>query len=285
MKKNIINFVLKIIGRKRLIFWIAKDANTREVQSFNQTANTFSFVQDKNLQLSVLSNLIKSKSEFSKQYLSHYLKNGNDYLSQLGQDCLVDTIFKAKTEGFFIEIGVGNGKELSNTYFFEKNRDWNGLLCEPAKQFNEAIKSQRTVTLINKAVYTESNKVFEFSESIDGEFSSISEHLSENISNNQNTVKYNVETISFNDLCAQYTNGEPIDYLSVDTEGSEYEILSAIDFEKYDIGCISVEHNYEEIKRSKINALLVKNNFVEIVSDVFMWDSIYVNKRIVKEFL
>ena len=53
-----------------------------------------------------------------------------------------------------------------------------------------------------------------------------------------------------------------IDYLSLDTEGSEYEILKALDFDKYTIGLIDVEHNFVEPRRSQIKELLISKGYV-----------------------
>lgn len=285
MKKYLIEAIIKLLGRQRLIFWLANDATAKEVHSFNDVANTFESAGQKKLQLQILANLIKSNNKIVNSYLINFLKNGNEYISQLGQDCLVDTILNNKTDGFFIEIGVGNGKELSNSYFFEKFRNWNGILCEPAKQFQDSIQRERKGLLIDKAVYSVSDKSFEFSESDLGEFSSMTEHLSDFVNTNHTINKYMVETISFNDLCEKYSTKKNIDYLSIDTEGSEYEILSTIDFTKYEITCLSIEHNYDEAKYKLINSLLIKNNFVEVFGGLLMWDTFYINKKILNHIV
>ena len=49
----------------------------------------------------------------------------------------------------------------------------------------------------------------------------------------ENGAKYKVETISLNDMLELHNAPLIIDYLSIDTEGSEYEILSCLDFELY----------------------------------------------------
>lgn len=278
--KHLTQFILKILGRQRLIFWLAKEATVKEVHSFNDIANTFNEAEQKHLQLQILSNLMKSKSKTAKPFLFNFLENGNKYFSQLGQDCLVDTISNNKQNGFYIEIGVGNGKELSNTYFFEKFRNWDGILCEPAKQFQAVIKKNRSGLLIDKAIYNKTGSKFEFSESDNGEFSSISKHLSDDVVFNQNINKYFVETLTFNDLYLSLNKTLIIDYLSVDTEGSEYEILETIDFNLIQINCISVEHNYDLEKYLKISTLLKKNNFEEICKDLLMWDALFVNKKV-----
>ena len=52
-----------------------------------------------------------------------------------------------------------------------------------------------------------------------------------------------------------------IHYVSIDTEGSEFEILKALPFSEYTVGAFSVEHNFEEPKRQQIRALLEANGY------------------------
>ena len=85
--------------------------------------------------------------------------------------------------------------------------------------------------------------------------------------------QYYVETISLNELLE--TSGAPtnIDYLSIDTEGSEFQILSAFDFERYRIKIITCEHNYTD-SRDKIFTLLTSKGYVrkfEVFSQVDDW--------------
>ncbi len=56
----------------------------------------------------------------------------NNSKSQVGQDKILDEqIFKYKKNGVFVEVGALDGFGASNTYFFEKERNWSGLLIEP----------------------------------------------------------------------------------------------------------------------------------------------------------
>ena len=66
------------------------------------------------------------------------------------------------------------------------------------------------------------------------------------------------------DLLEKYNAPSFIEYMSIDTEGSEYEILSVFNFDKYKFGLIHVEHNYEEPKRQLIKELLLKNGYTYI---------------------
>ena len=85
--------------------------------------------------------------------------------------------------------------------------------------------------------------------------------------------EYKVETISLNDLLDLYDAPKVIDYLSIDTEGSEFEILDNFDFEKYQIRIITVEHAFT-IYRDKIYDLLLTKGYdrkLESVSDFDDW--------------
>ena len=272
---------LKLGDRKRLLFWMAQTATIEEIYFYNLSAGTFNVLEEQRWKALVLTNVTKSKLSISASYYRNFISHGADFQSQLGQDCLVDTILRHKTNGVYIEIGVGNGKELSNTYFFEKVRNWQGLLCEPAKQFHDPIRKGRNGILIDKAVYNKSGEVLKFSESVDnGELSGLVGFGTVDDSVESNNRSYEVTTVTFNDICNEFIPGRVIDYLSVDTEGSEFEILSSIDFTKHSISCITVEHNYDSKKIDKIRSLLEKNNFSEYAAGVFKWDAVFVNKNI-----
>ena len=79
-------------------------------------------------------------------------------------------------------------------------------------------------------------------------------------------------------MLSKYDAPKKIDYLSIDTEGTELEILSAFDFSKYTIRIITCEHNYTSA-RGKINKLLIKKGYVRMYQDLSMFDDWYVLKK------
>ena len=86
---------------------------------------------------------------------------------------------------------------------------------------------------------------------------------------------YSVTTISLNDLVKRYNAPRQIDYLSIDTEGSEFDILSTFDFSKYKCKVITCEHNYT-YARTKIYDLLSSNGYKRKLENLSAVDDWYV---------
>jgi hypothetical protein len=90
--------------------------------------------------------------------------------------------------------------------------------------------------------------------------------------------QYDVQTISLEDLLKKYSAPKKIDCLSIDTEGSEYEILKDFNFSEYMIGVITCEHNFGE-NREKIKNLLELNGFLRVNEELNQFDDWYVNSQ------
>ena len=93
-----------------------------------------------------------------------------------------------------------------------------------------------------------------------------------------------VETISLNDVIHKYFNSVAPSYISIDTEGSEYEILRFFNFKKFRPIVFTVEHNFTEIE-SKIDSLMFKNDYVRIFKEFTAFDAWYISKEVNYNFL
>ena len=76
-------------------------------------------------------------------------------------------------------------------------------------------------------------------------------------------------------MLEKYNAPSLIDYLSIDTEGNEFDILLSHDFSKYNFSVITVEHNYTE-QREKIHKLLSKNGYLRKYKELSMQDDWYI---------
>lgn len=225
---------------------------------------------------------------FKVKYLDFILKILDDdviYHSQLGQDLFVLETLNQKKNGFFIEIGAGNGKHLSNTYLLEKEYNWDGILVEPNKSSFKACTNLRHCRVINKLILNSEVATVLFHEKRIGEFS-----FSEGYGNkNSNDVidSYEIESIKFEEIFRDFSIIPDIDFLSIDTEGSEVEILSSINFSKYRPNIICIEHNYVKSNRVYIKNFLKSKGYIIVYSGISLWDSWFVrepNVRIKRTF-
>lgn len=81
-------------------------------------------------------------------------------------------------------------------------------------------------------------------------------------------------------MLIEYNSPNIIDYLSIDTEGSEYEILKDFNFTKYTFKIITVEHNFTE-NRSKIKNLLESKGYVRVFERFSKWDDWYISETLI----
>jgi FkbM family methyltransferase len=197
--------------------------------------------------------------------------------SQLRQDLFVLLELDYKKEGYFVEFGATDGINLSNSYLLEKEFLWKGILAEPAVTWQEKLRENRPNADIEvMCVWEASNHTLLFNETNTAELSTVDVYSDRDLHSKKRKSgnRYQVQTISLNDLLEKYNAPTNIDYLSIDTEGSEFEILNALDFDKYSFRVITCEHNYSP-QRERIYDLLVKNGYKRKFENLSGFDDWY----------
>ena len=203
--------------------------------------------------------------------------------SQLSQDLFVSYFTELKKDGFFVEFGATDGITLSNTFIFEKYCNWNGILAEPLSTWHDNLFKNRKCIIDKRCVFSKSNLKKNFVNTYEmPELSGLENEL--HIADfNAEAIKkkeiVTVDTVTLEDLLKEHKAPEKIDYLSIDTEGSEYLILENFNFKLYEISIITIEHNFIDDLRNKIKSLLEKNNFVRVFEKISRMDDWYVNKN------
>ena len=233
--------------------------------------------------------LIEDNVELLKKFINSF-ENIEQINSQLYQDVFASFIIGDEFEKTFLEFGATDGLNLSNSYLLENSFNWKGVLAEPSPQWHETLKKNRKKSdIITKCIWKESGKTLDFFMSDSGELSTLKDFLeSDKISMPNNTemrlksgTSVSVETISLNDLVRKYFNNICPSYISIDTEGSEYEILKAFDLNKYRPKVFTIEHNHTE-NESKLDELLITNGYVRIFRKLTAFDAWYISSEVLK---
>jgi FkbM family methyltransferase len=211
------------------------------------------------------------------KFLEYCAKNRNLSYSQLFQDLLVLQLMHEKSQGYFVEFGAADGVFLSNTYLLEKDFNWSGIVCEPAISWKKALSENRSSIIDYRCVFHASGLNLPFLDVKNNELSTLQSYsqLDLHAANRSSGNEYLVETVSLEDLLDQHNAPHIIDYLSIDTEGSEFDILKVFNFKKYQFRIITVEHNHTEM-RSEIYNLLICNGYTRIFKDLSGFDDWYV---------
>lgn len=216
-------------------------------------------------QLSVIDNL---------RYFSHSP-------SQLGQDLLAHLVCESR---FFVEFGACDGRKGSNTLWLEKSNGWSGILAEPGKVWHQKLNENRSARLIKKAI-SGSAANFRFAETPNPSYSTFLKFVDMDVhaKKRSNFIEYSVESISLLDLLVEGNAPKNIGYLSIDTEGSEFEILERFNFDSYSFEFITVEHNFNSNKQ-KIDDLLISNGYAKVLEEISGGDGWYINAFTLNRF-
>lgn len=205
-------------------------------------------------------------------------------------DILVNYFFKNKRDGFYVDVGCQNPISNNNTYLLYKNKNWNGLNIDLDQKNIDLFNLVRKRDLNIKAAVSSGNlkkKIYFYHSK------SAINTLEKKISNFQNAkVKkiINVDTVTLNQLLFK-NNIKKIDFLSVDVEGHEINVLNGFNIKKYSPQLVVVEfldlkmkkfefynNSIKNILDSDIYKYFIKNNY-----SLINWnhgDLVFVNNKI-----
>ncbi len=218
----------------------------------------------------------------------YFLKDKKNINSQLYQDIFAEFIVNNSYEKSFLEFGATDGKHLSNSFTLEENFGWKGVLAEPDPQWHNNLKLNRPNSkIIYECIWKKSDEKMNFFSSEIGAFSTLDDFrysdkdtLPGNTSaRNKKGKNFEVKTISINKVIEDEFKGVSPSYISVDTEGSEFEILNSFDFSKYRPIVFTVEHNFTKLQ-SKIDQLMIKNKYVRVFEKLTAFDAWYISAEI-----
>ncbi|MEH6836206.1 MULTISPECIES: FkbM family methyltransferase [Falsihalocynthiibacter] len=203
---------------------------------------------------------------------------------QLLQDLFAILASKGKHGGTFVEVGVGSGRRISNTFVLEKELGWTGILVEPNISSHASIRALRSSFLETRAAASKSGLKLQFEEVMDdGEFSRLSGANGHTVDASR-IKRYDVETITLNDIFAASDMPDRIDFLSLDTEGSEVDILAGLDLDRYTFGAMAIEHNHNPTALADLRRILLPKGYKQVLEHLSGFDAWFVHSSSPNQF-
>lgn len=190
------------------------------------------------------------------------------FYSQNGEDYLLYKFFDEKEEGFYVDVGAFDGVHLSNSYAFEK-LGWKGICVEGNPRYHEICYKNRPNTLcLNVACVGDPNqKSVEFFTEELGLLSGIKpvDNVKERYENRgidfTGFVKLNVKAMTLSDIMIKHLGNNKIDFLSIDVEGTELDVLRGIDLKTYSPRVLAIEAHNDLLVNVIDNYILSENNY------------------------
>ncbi len=170
------------------------------------------------------------------------------YYSQAGQDqWVVRDVFNFKTNGYFVDIGAFDGINLSNTYWLEKYLGWRGICVEADPKTFTLLRKNRHCECLKACVGLPSTQI-NFISGV-GPYSGASEtSLREEqakISGGENII---LPTASLQEILKSFNAPDVIDYLSIDVEGMEEQVMSGFPFHDVRFLCATIERPNKAVR-------------------------------------
>jgi hypothetical protein len=187
------------------------------------------------------------------------------FYSQIGQDKWVsEAIFPRVKNGFFLDVGSGDGTFNSNTKALEQ-KGWTGICVDPFP-----IKMQdRRCQIFKEVVSSEAGKPVKFWTGGQGYKDSFWGGITDTLGREAKAImptapSVEFTTVTLGDILERAKAPRFIHFVSLDIEGGELNALKGFPFDKFKIGALAVEHFYEEPKRSEIKALMESHGYKRV---------------------
>ncbi|QNM88290.1 FkbM family methyltransferase [Aliarcobacter cryaerophilus] len=205
----------------------------------------------------------------------------NDYslvsYAQEGEDILLKRIFEYRNinnGGFYVDVGAHHPQRFSNTYFFYK-RGWKGINIDATpfsmKLFNELRESDINLEFA-VSDKQETLTYYMFNEpalnSFDKELS-----LKRNLLEHYSILgTKNINTITLENILDKYLpKNQDIDFLSIDVEGFDFQVLKSNNWEKYKPKVVLIEilaKDIENMLNSEVYIYMKKLNYIYYAKSV-----------------
>ena len=187
--------------------------------------------------------------------------------SQHGESLRIDKMLNGTRNGFLVEAGALDGETISNSLFFERERNWSGILIEPLPlSYQRILKKNRKMYSINACIAKKTPMVAKFRMYKSGAYSGRNKIFSPDVSKKIPSEFQNVYVPCFSlQTILSAINVKKVDFFSLDVEGGEWDVLKSIDFEKLNIKSFIIE--FIRNSKEELANFLIKKNYTWHLTD------------------
>jgi FkbM family methyltransferase len=181
--------------------------------------------------------------------------------SQHGQDSLIgDVLFKGRA-GVFVDVGARDGRQFSNTIYLEEALSWTGIAVEPHPDLFRTLERTRSCRCFNVAASDVEREGLEFVKFLEKRLGNSGLLATFRDPKLLAKVKHEIISVPCVPLSRLTPDLNRIDYLDIDVEGHELQVLKGIDFSRVEVRVIGVEVQDAGPMKDEIDGFLESKGF------------------------
>jgi FkbM family methyltransferase len=166
---------------------------------------------------------------------------------------------RGKKNGYYVDVGSADGEQNSNTYLLDRI-GWKGVCIDPFPRNMQ----RRTCQVFSQPVFRESGKKLQFRAA--GDYGGIESDLGKYKNQISRAPRVELVTATLDEILEKAKAPNWIDYMNIDVEGAEFDVLRGLSLDRYQVGAFTIEHNFENEKRERIRQLLGAKGYVRVRS-------------------
>jgi FkbM family methyltransferase len=195
---------------------------------------------------------------------------------------LKEEFFAHARSGFFVEVGANDPERWSQSFHLEQ-LGWRGIVVEPQPQLAELLRQRRKAKVYAVACSAPENSGRRMTLHLAGGHSSFDPMLKVAAVRSDASIEVTLKTLD--EILIESDAPRPIDFLAIDVEGHEVEVLRGFDFARWRPRLILLEDHvldmrlhrfmrlqgYKWIRRTDINSWYVPSNSLLRVGLLGRW--------------